>query len=120
MIQRVQMNTISFKMLKVPKDEFENSPAIKIIRDSKEPPTCNEMYEELDRLKEEIETADKKLARIWKSSDPTNEQKTLQRIGRMRTHQLLLEEAIRQRFGDEFQKYEAQKAREKKRKKNRV
>lgn len=114
MIQKVQMNTISFKMLKVPKNEFEDSPAVKLIRDDKEQPTCIEMYTELDRLKVEIEKADKKLSRIWKSNDPTGEQKVLQRIGRMRTHQMLLEEAIRQRFKDELQKYETKKAEVKK------
>lgn len=59
MIQKVLMNTISFKMLKVQKDEFEGSPAVKIIREDKELPTCVEMYAELDRLKNEIEKADR-------------------------------------------------------------
>ena len=109
MINRVQMNSISFKAykaFKVPKDELLESPAIHIIRNDDIKPTCIEMYAELDRLKEEIAKADSKLARIRKSDYSADETKLMNKIGRMKTHQMLLEQAIKQRFEEEIKKHQ--------------
>lgn len=104
MIKAVQMNRISFKAFKVPKDELAESLAVHIIRDEDVQLTNSEINAELDHLKEEITTAESKLARIRKSGYSTEETKLMHKIGRMRTHQMLLEQAINKRLEEEMNK----------------
>jgi len=113
MINRVQMNNISFKAYRKhvtpPKEE---TPSKKIIREVKNQPTCIEMYQELDQIIKDIEKADKELARVWKSDRAADETKLMNHIGRLHAHQMLLEQAIQKKFEEEFARYEAKKEEE--------
>ena len=109
MINNLQINNISFKAYRKKHELPVESPAEKIIREDKNPPSCLEMYAELDRLKTEIEKADKRLAGIRKSAYSTDETKLMNKIGRMRAHQLLLEQAIKKRFEEELKRIQEKK-----------
>ena len=78
MFNRISINNISFGAYR--KESPMETPAERLIRDDKTLPTYKEMYEELDRLKEEIEKADKKLVRMRKSDKSGDEMKLMNEI----------------------------------------